>query len=142
MLALDPQGNLYVGYDNGYNVYATPETSPTLIRSSCLRERKSPISGMTVSPAGRVFLARIGYMTRFRDTMSSCPVPFGLYNMFVQDDPSFYLPYLAWGGGFLFSVEYYNKRLLQLDPNKAHQTPITDVRYSGFEGPYGIAVGP
>jgi hypothetical protein len=142
MLAFDPQGNLYLGYDSGYNVYATPETSPTLIRTSCLRELKSPISGMAVSSNGRVFLGRIGYMTRFRDTMSSCPVPFGLYNMFVQDDPAFYLPHLASGGGFLFSVEFYQKRVLQLDPNKAHQTPISDVRYAGFQGPYGIAVGP
>ena len=81
-------------------------------------------------------------MTRARDTLSSCPFPFGLYNMFVQDDPPFYLPFIASGGGFLFSVEYYQKRLLQLDPNKANQKPISDVRYSGFQGPYGIAVGP
>jgi hypothetical protein len=141
-LAFDPQGNLYLGDDDGFNVYATPETAPTLIRSACTRIGKSPIGQVTVSQDGRIFMARIGYITRARDTLSSCPFPFGLYNMFVQDDPSFYLPYLATGGGYLFSVEYYQKRLLQLDPNKANQKPISDVRYAGFQGPYGIAVGP
>jgi hypothetical protein len=141
-LAFDPQGNLYLGDDNGFNVYATPETAPTLIRSACRRTGKSPIGDVTVSQDGRIFMARIGYMTRARDTLSSCPFPLGLYNMFVQDDPPFYLPFLASGGGFLFSIEFYQKRLLQLDPNKANQKPISDVRYSGFKGPYGIAVGP
>ena len=141
-LAFDPQGNLYAGFDDGFNVYATPETAPTLIRSACRRQGRSAIGGLAISQDGRIFMARQRYLTRARDTLSSCPFPLGLYNMYVQDDPTFYLPYVAAGGGFLFSIEFYQKRLLQLDPNKANQKPISDVRYSGFQGPYGIAVGP
>jgi len=143
-LAMDPQGNLYVGDDGGFKVYANPETSPYVIRSSCVRANL--VTNMAISPEGRIFLGRFppffSFITRAPDTIDACPVPLGLFSMFVEDSPPLYLPYIAAGDGVVFTVESTNVRLLQLDPNKGHQVPVADVRYAGFKAPAAVAVGP
>lgn len=149
---LDSQGNLYIHvwkgqYEN--DVYATPETNPTLIRTSCLRH----IDALTETAVsdGHLYVAWRGVITRAPDTTTACPTPpeperfliipqtspaLGVYiEMTVADHHIFIAPDVGLSGG--------RARLLEFDADKGgRQAPLADVQWTGFRSPWDIATGP
>lgn len=137
-VAVDSSGNLYDGFDTGFHVFATPDTNPTLIHSTCLGTVY-----LALAPGGRLFVSRGTTITRVEDTLNACPVPKGRFEIRAVVSPGLDLPYLAVDGKHLFTVEPYNKRVLQLDPDNGNpQTPIANIQLPAFSHPYAIAVGP
>jgi hypothetical protein len=149
---VDAQGNLYVDvwkgrYEN--DVYATPITNPTLIRTSCLR-RYYALTESAVSD-GQLFVGWHGVITRAHDTTTACPAPpeperflivpytspgIGVYfDLTVADHHIFIAPDVTLEGG--------PARLLEFDADKGgRQPPLADVRWSGFRSPSDVATGP
>jgi hypothetical protein len=137
---IDSQGNLYIHiwrgrYEN--DVYGTPETNPTLIRTSCLRDSYALTE--TAVSHGHLFIGWNGVITRAPDTTAACPPPqeperfliapqtspaLGVYiELTVAEHHIFIMPDVNLSGG--------PARLLEFDADKdGRQAPLADVRRS------------
>jgi hypothetical protein len=140
-LALDSQGNLYDGTYSTIDVYATPGTNPTHIRSACMKPTgPNNAEGLAISSNGRLFISRKTTITRVDDTVASCPLPPGSFNISLASGPGLDNPAIAVAGDRLFVINRQHD-LLELDANKAEQNPLTVVHF-----PHAIvhfvAVGP
>jgi hypothetical protein len=153
-LAVDQYGNLFVqlnfaGSDtrNAWFVYATPESSPTLIRQSCVGVHRSLLLDLAVD-GNQVFLARVAHITRVPDTTNACPLAPYRYEISANVFPGMFWPMIAASGGHVFVVDRNTdftstRRLLELSESGGqNQTPIADVHYAGFVFPGTVAVGP
>jgi hypothetical protein len=140
-LALDPQGNLYDGTFSTIDVYATPGTNPTHLRSACMKPTgPNNAEGLAIATDGRLFISRKTTITRVADTVDECPLPRGSFNISLASGPGLDNPAIAVAGDRLFVINRQHD-LLELDANVAEQNPLTVVHF-----PHAIvhfvAIGP
>lgn len=96
--------------------------------------------GLAISANGRLFISRRTTITRVADTVESCPLPRGSFNISLASGPGLDNPAIAVAGDRLFVINRQHD-LLEIDANKGEQNPLTVVHF-----PHAIvhfvAVGP
>ncbi len=151
-LGLDRDGNLYVvNYANGLTEYATPETDPTAIRSTCFIVQTN-LNGVAIAPTGTAFVAvdgaaHIGH-TSFISPVASgengCPFK----RRRLYPEPSFHNPVgVAEFNGHLFvsdsSYGSVGAAIVVMDEKwRGHHAPLFVLTSSDLSDPRGVAIGP
>lgn len=145
-LAFDPLGNLYVESTDGnyhpvIDVYATPETNPTLVRSPCLKRLEPGLGGIGVSTRNKLFIGGLHGIGYVDDTVTQCPLP--KFREIRTELPTLETPILAVADQHIFALQGASIRLsvLELDVDTLHrQVPLADVALPGYST--AIAIGP
>ena len=151
-LGFDRAGDLYVtNFANGLTEYGTPESDPTVIRSTCFAVA-SNLNGVALNAEGTAFvavdgaehLARYSYISPVARDESGCP--FRRRRLYA--DPPFHNPIgIGELDGHLFvsdpSYGSVGAAVVVMDESqRGHRAPLFVLKNAGFSNPRGAAVGP
>jgi hypothetical protein len=151
-LGFDLAGNLYVtNYANGLTEYATPESNPTVVRSTCFAIA-SNLNGVALNSHGTAFVAvdgaehfpRDSYISPVARGESGCP--FRRRRLYA--DPVFRNPIgVAELDGHLFVSDTSfgtvgNAVVVMDESQRGHRAPLFVLTNPGFSQLRGIAIGP
>jgi hypothetical protein len=150
-LGLDAAGNLYVAAFGTLTEYATPETDPTMVRSTCFAVKINP-NGVALNPQGTAFVAvdgadhfaRDSYISPVASDETGCP----FQRRRIYANPSFHNP-IGVGeldGNIFVADPYYgngHSSVVVMDESqRGHHTPLFILTNPGFTHPRGVAIGP
>jgi hypothetical protein len=150
-LGIDTAGNLYVAVYGTLTEYATPETDPTMIRSTCFAVKINP-NGVALNPQGTAFVAvdgaehfpRHSYISPVASDETGCP----FQRRRIYANPSFHNP-IGVGelDGHLFVADPFygngHAAVVVMDESqRGHHAPLLILTNPGFSHPRGVAIGP
>ncbi len=150
-LGIDVAGNLYVADYGTLTEYATPETDPTMIRSTCFAVKINP-NGVALNPQGTAFVAvdgaehfpRHSYISPVASDETGCPFK----RRRIYANPSFHNP-IGVGelDGHIFVADPFygngHAAVVVMDESqRGHHPPLFILTNPGFSHPRGVAIGP
>lgn len=151
-LGVDTAGNLYVTNGaTGLTEYATPESDPTMVRSTCFSIKRT-LNGVALNAQGTAFVAvddaehdpRHSFISPVGPDESGCP--FKRHRLYAK--PAFHNPIGIGelnGRVFVSDPSYGNMGpavVVMNESRRAHRAPEFVLTNSGFRHPRGVAIGP